>query len=1345
MATVHEAIDVVSGRRLALKRLLVVEDAQKQRRSLQLFEREFHTLAHLAHPRVVEVYDYGIDVLGPYYTMELLDGGDLREHSPLPWREACTLLYDVCSSLALLHSRRLVHRDVSPRNVRTTRDGSAKLIDFGALVPMGASGQIVGTPPFVPPEVLHRSALDARTDLFSLGATSYFALTGSLAYPAREFSTLHEAWARRPPPPSSIVAGIPTALDALVMSLISLDPAVRPRTAFEVMQRLAAIAGIERSESANVSQAYLSAPVMVGRDEPLAALRARIRVALGGHGSAAVIQGVAGMGRSRMLDACALEAKTAGATVLRANGSHVSDEQFSVAQLIAAQVIENLPEIAAASAQAEDVVTLLFESTTPRPVLKQLASASADRALLQSALSRWLTRVSNHHPLLILVDDVQSVDDASVALLAALAQAAQRRRLLLIVTEPTDAPVRAIDAVQVLKRYCAPLVLEALSLALTESLLGSVFGDVPNLALIAERIYQVAAGNPRTSMELAQWLVSKAIVRYEGGSWSLPNQLEPADLPNDAEQASSARVAELSELARRLAEVHALASHPALSREDYARLAGGVASERVDEAISELLAQQILAGDGRAYVLSHRGWSALLSAGLTPSEREERHLALALLCAGREDLRLERAHHLIEGGRCDEGLDLLMELLWAAPTRDGLLSLTKMSAGQWAAILERGLASSLERRRPPRETYELRRALGSLSVVTDEKYYQHVAADWLAQLKRDSGLGFYEAITDAATPNDRLMRALTQASEQYAKTPEAERVSSPEVAIKGLVYFVLISIALGSRMQDARTVMSLPSILEPFAVLSPIIHAIWQNAIATRETLCDCMPEQARARWIEVDAALAKVPPAELLHVDAVRSAIAYGLGLVEARLGLISAEQRAQTLDKDPLQKVSALSLRKIARLHQGDFDGAERYRKQAELEALHANMRQMFSSTIVAELIAHAMASDLTGVRQLAETIEPLAARFPGWVSYNYLAKGYFEQTRGQLEAAREAFERGLLLAEPDAREPLRSLGAWPRLEAGYLEVLVDLNRPEQAKAHGERALVLCSEKGIDTAAFMIRRALALAEAKLSDYAGASKRLESVIRDLTAGGVSGLELGATYEARARIAIWASDQPAIEEFGRLTAKEYRHGERSPLGARYERLMDEARSAGVHVLPQLTEYQSKLTTAVWHSQRSVTAVIAEKMKGADTAEARASVALQLLCSSRGARSGYLYLYTKNGLQLSASLGGAAPEEGLFGFVEQFLSHELDTADTPTAIETENLPQVTSIYWFDQQSVAHQPLALIGQVAGAKLCAGAVMLGVDERPVTEAGATRLVGAVAAYLIEQGDAQPQRPER
>jgi eukaryotic-like serine/threonine-protein kinase len=129
---VHRARDDISGNTVALKQLHAPKAKPAQQRQLEaLFELEYHTLVRLKHPRIIEVYDYGLCDEGPYYTMELLDGSDLHSLAPLPYRQACRYLRDVASSLALLHARRLVHRDVTVRNVRLTADGRAKLIDFG--------------------------------------------------------------------------------------------------------------------------------------------------------------------------------------------------------------------------------------------------------------------------------------------------------------------------------------------------------------------------------------------------------------------------------------------------------------------------------------------------------------------------------------------------------------------------------------------------------------------------------------------------------------------------------------------------------------------------------------------------------------------------------------------------------------------------------------------------------------------------------------------------------------------------------------------------------------------------------------------------------------------------------------------------------------------------------------------------------------------------------------------------------------------------------------------------------------------------------------------------------------
>jgi eukaryotic-like serine/threonine-protein kinase len=165
MGEILVALDQTSGKRVALKRQL--KDLASKT-SVMMFEREYHTLASLKHPCIVEVYDYGIDGV-PFFTMELLDGRDLTGIAPVPYHEACRYLRDVASSLALLHARHLLHRDVSPRNVRITTDGRCKLLDFGALTSFGLPEQVIGTPPGTPPEALYGLPLDQRLDLYALG------------------------------------------------------------------------------------------------------------------------------------------------------------------------------------------------------------------------------------------------------------------------------------------------------------------------------------------------------------------------------------------------------------------------------------------------------------------------------------------------------------------------------------------------------------------------------------------------------------------------------------------------------------------------------------------------------------------------------------------------------------------------------------------------------------------------------------------------------------------------------------------------------------------------------------------------------------------------------------------------------------------------------------------------------------------------------------------------------------------------------------------------------------------------------------------------------------------------
>ncbi|HEX3595745.1 MAG TPA: serine/threonine-protein kinase, partial [Polyangiaceae bacterium] len=342
MGAVFSAIDESSGRRVALKRL--APDAPS--RTFALFEREFYVLSSLRHPRIIEVYDYGVDALGPYYTMELLDGSDLRELSPLALPAACRYLRDVASSLALLHARRLIHRDVSPRNVRTLPGGGCKLIDFGALMSFGTSEDLVGTPPAIAPEALSGEPMDQRADLFSLGALAYYLLTGRHAYPARKVGELAELWLEKLNPPSRYAQGIPSELDELVLALLGLDPLARPFSAAEVINRLEVIGGLEPDRDEQIARSYFIGAELVERQQELERVDRRLKRARTARGGSMFVEANPGAGKTRFLGEVALKAQLGGTLVLRTEASAHSGS-FSTVRALLQQLVRLSPKIAA--------------------------------------------------------------------------------------------------------------------------------------------------------------------------------------------------------------------------------------------------------------------------------------------------------------------------------------------------------------------------------------------------------------------------------------------------------------------------------------------------------------------------------------------------------------------------------------------------------------------------------------------------------------------------------------------------------------------------------------------------------------------------------------------------------------------------------------------------------------------------------------------------------------------------------------------------------------------------------------------------------------------------------------
>jgi tetratricopeptide (TPR) repeat protein len=683
---------------------------------------------------------------------------------------------------------------------------------------------------------------------------------------------------------------------------------------------------------------------------------------------------------------------------------------------------------------------------------------------------------------------------------------------------------------------------------------------------------------------------------------------------------------------------------------------------------------------------------------------------------------------MLEGGLEEAGLERLFELLGTVQSSSELREVFHLDADETAMTFARALRATIELGRPPREVTTMRRWLSSLAVASDESYYWMAAPAWLEQLKLDSGHAAWEALSDVTDAGERRSRALESTFARYAALPEAERVYSPEEAIRLLVHYVAISIAIGSRCQDVLLVRSLPPLLEPFAPLSAGVDAILHNSMATREARAYGQPERARSRWREVYERLGKMSPDEVESLVVIRHAIASGIGAVEAQMGIASAAHWAELLEQDQLQQVHALYLRKVVQLQQGDWEGADRLRRRAELLEISARARQMFTSSLMIEVAAHALAGDLTGLRQVIDRIEPLAARFPGWVPYHHLARGRFEQIRGNLDAARSEYELALLRATPDPADPSRAVPAFAQATAGLVETLTALGAHQEAYDKGMRALELCAEIGLGVSAQELERATALADAKLGNFARAAETIDRVIHEQLEYGISGLNLGASYEARTRVAIWASDDVAVNE--------YRHRHGSPLGGRYERLMEEAIRSGA--LPSFASAAFESATGV----RALLApshdvVVTEAMTGAETRVMRAQRALRLLCEQSQPAAAYLYVFGDEGLCLAASIGDRPAPARLLEFVSSRFSEAQGEMLTMTMyVQADQVPVTAEAVFIDAAGVVHDPIVLTCALGEGLRHAGVAVLAHRERP-RRATSTPLAAAVAAHLIRSGD--------
>lgn len=236
MGEVFVAFDTRVNRRVAVKFL----QAPTARRDLfERFQNEARLHARLFHPNIARLFGFFSDAKPPYLVMEIVEGPTLKDWMQqarsIDWHERLRVFTGIADGVGYLHANGIIHRDIKPGNVRLSRDGRPKLLDFGiakdSLTPnLTMAGNVVGTLQFLAPEQLEGKAADKRSDVWALGILLYELLTGRLPFASDSLSELMSKVRKsRFPLPTVIDASLSPAVDRLVKSCLNPNPDDRPQ------------------------------------------------------------------------------------------------------------------------------------------------------------------------------------------------------------------------------------------------------------------------------------------------------------------------------------------------------------------------------------------------------------------------------------------------------------------------------------------------------------------------------------------------------------------------------------------------------------------------------------------------------------------------------------------------------------------------------------------------------------------------------------------------------------------------------------------------------------------------------------------------------------------------------------------------------------------------------------------------------------------------------------------------------------------------------------------------------------------------------------------------------------
>lgn len=607
MGVVYKVRHIHTNRIFALKMM-----TEKLSTKHTVLKKEFSCLAHLRHPNLCRVYDFGIHDHNPYFVMEYLAGKNILKafvNVNTRYESFVPAVIHILRALNYLHSKGVIHGDLKPQNIIYTRN-KIKLIDFGLTSFLSSDkAKTGGTLPYIAPEVILKGQRDLRSDLYSLGVILYEVVSGRLPFKCRNVADIIAQGSLQPIP----LKNLPLKLSAIIAKLMASDAEKRFSSSREVIK---AISKRYSVETRTTKQAYLYAPRIVGRQKEIKRIKRISEKVRQGKANLIFVTGEKGIGKSRLLEEIKIWAETNGFRVLIANCQNdaISYEPYR-------KILFDIGK------------KKVFKP--PLPPKFNLMNSIGD------AIGIFL---EIYGPCLLILEDVDRADELTIELTSFLSRKLESRSIL-IIASCIKIPPHFKNILKFSKGY-HEVVLNPLSRSAVSQLITQMT-SISSTQLV-RFVYENSTGNPLFVREIIRTLIQKNLVRF-GRQEINEKKLGKVSLPSSLQEMTQRMLDSLDRESIRLLKIASFMEQGFTSM--FLTNLLGKGKNLVEKNIAMLKKKGLLTQVGKVYYLRHIIHKEQLQEMIEDEEKKSLHRKIAQYSEKKKRKNIQHiAWHYMQAG-----------------------------------------------------------------------------------------------------------------------------------------------------------------------------------------------------------------------------------------------------------------------------------------------------------------------------------------------------------------------------------------------------------------------------------------------------------------------------------------------------------------------------------------------------------------------------------------------------------------------------------------------------------------------------------------------------------------------